>query len=351
MNPIRLLDLGLIPPLQTQSIYHALAERMTVDSADTIILCRPSSPYLCLGYHQVFENTFDKAECERRGLPVLRRRLGGGATYLDENQIFYQCIFHHSRLPAILKDIYASTLSAPVSVLRGLGLHCELHDTNEIEVDGRRIAGTGGGRIDEACVIVGNILLDFDFESMISVWNTPSVSFRTLAEKALRERLVTLNEYRKDMPYETLAEMLAEEFSRALGRPVQRGALTDDEIRSANEVANELTADSFLSLHKEREEAGALKKLKISARAFIHADEMELDGFKLHGSFLVLRQAQDGISSDVIQEAILESQPASDWSFLQEQLRGAAFKEWKEQVHNAAVQESAEYAPSVTDVL
>lgn len=328
MNPIRLLSLGLIPPLQTQAYYHALAERMTIDSADTIILCRPSAPYLCLGYHQVFENTFNKDECARRGFPVLRRRLGGGATYLDENQIFYQCVFHHSRLPAMLKDIYASTLSAPVSVLRRLGLHCELRDTNEIEVDGRRIAGTGGGRIDEACVVVGNILLDFDFESMSSVWNTPSESFRALAEKALRERLVTLNEYRKGVPYETLTEMLAEEFSRALGRPVQLGALTDEEIQYADEVAKELTAASFLSLHKEREEKGALKKLKISARAFIHADEMQLDGFKLNGSFLV--------SSDVIQEAILESQPAADWSFLQEQLRGASFKEWKERIQQPA---------------
>jgi lipoate-protein ligase A len=329
MNPIRLLNLGLVPPLQTQSIYHAMAEMMTRDSQDVIILCRPNAPYLCLGYHQVFENTFDKAECERRGLPVLRRRLGGGATYLDENQIFYQCIFHHSRMPATLKDIYASTLSAPVNTLKRLGLNAELRDTNEIEVDGKRIAGTGGGRIDEACVVVGNILLDFDFESMTAVWNTPSESFRALAEKALRERLITLNDYCKDISYETLAEMLAEEFSRSLGRPIQPGSLTDDEIRFADEVAKELTADSFLSLHNEREEAGALKKLKISARAFIHADEMELDGFKLKGSFLV--------SQDAIQEAILESEPANDWSFLQEQLRGVSFKDWKEQAAHRVV--------------
>ncbi len=54
MQPIRLLNLGLVPPLQTQSVYHALAENMTRDSQDVIILCRPNAPYLCLGYHQVF---------------------------------------------------------------------------------------------------------------------------------------------------------------------------------------------------------------------------------------------------------------------------------------------------------
>jgi lipoate-protein ligase A len=324
MNSIRLLDLGLIPPLKTQAIYHALAERMTKDSTDTIILCRPSLPYLCLGYHQAFESTFDAAECARRRLPVLRRRLGGGATYLDENQIFYQCIFHHSRMPAMLRDIYASTLSAPVSTLRRLGLNSELRDTNEIEVDGRRIAGTGGGRIDEACVIVGNILLDFDFEAMTSVWRTPSESFRLLAEKALSERLITLNQLINDYSLDEVTNILTEEFSNSLGRPLEPGTLTDEELETAKEMEKELVSEEFLLLHSERGEPDSLRKLKISARAFIHADEMNLDGHNLQGSFMV--------SQGIIQEVILESNPENDWSFMEENLRGVPFVQWKEQV-------------------
>jgi lipoate-protein ligase A len=296
---------------------------MTLDSPDTIIICRPSAPYLCLGYHQAFKSTFDAEECQRRGLPVLRRRLGGGATYLDENQLFYQCVFHHSRMPAMLKDIYASTLSAPVSTLRRLGLHCDLRDTNEIEVDGRRIAGTGGGRIDEACVVVGNILLDFDFEAMTSVWRTPSESFRLLAEKALRERLITLNQLTSNHSLDQITDILIEEFSKSLDRPLQAGRLTTEELIHAKEIEKELASEEFLSLHEERDEPNSLRVLKISARAFIHADEMEFDGVKLKGNFLV--------SNGLIQEAIIESEPASLLGFMQNNLRGAPLKEWKEQ--------------------
>jgi lipoate---protein ligase len=321
MNPIRLLRLGPIPPLQTQAVYHMLAERMSVDEPDTIILCRPNSPYLCLGYHQSLESIFDAEECQRRGLPVLRRRLGGGATYLDDDQVFYQCIFHHSRMLAMLKDIYQVSLSAPVAVLNRLGLNGELRDTNEIEVDGRRIAGTGGGRIDEACVVVGNLLFDFDFEAMSSVWRTPSSSFRLLAQKALRERLVTLTQLDAAASHEMIEDLLVEEFSRSFGRELKVDSSTTEELKRAKMMEKELTSEEFLSLHKGQIES--MRPLKISARAFIHADEMQLDGFKLNGSFLV--------SQDVIQEAVLESEPANDWSFLQEQLRGASFKEWKEQ--------------------
>ena len=325
MNPIRLLNLGLVPPWQTQAVYHMLAERMTVDEMDTVIICRPNAPYLCLGYHQVFESTFDQIECDRRGLPVFRRRLGGGATYLDENQLFYQCVFHHTRLPAMLSDIYALALAAPVNTLKRVGLNAELRDTNEIEVDGKRIAGTGGGRIDEACVMVGNLLFDFDFESMTAVWRTPSSSFRLLAEQALRQQLVTLNQLALTASMEQITGMLVEEFSKTFHRPLQLDTLTAEEIESAEEVAEELSSEGFLSLHKERGDHAPMRSLKVSARAFIHAEETRMNGFDVRGSFWVSR--------DVIQTAKLESEPAHEWRHVEEKLTGIPFKEWQEQIH------------------
>ncbi|MBI5825797.1 MAG: lipoate--protein ligase family protein [Chloroflexi bacterium] len=325
MNPIRLLNLGSIPPLQTQSVYHMLAERMSVDEPDTIILCRPNAPYLCLGYHQVFENTFDPEECQRRGLPILRRRLGGGATYLDGNQIFYQCIFHHSRMPAMLKDIYATALAAPVNTLKKLGLNAELRDTNEIEVDGKRIAGTGGGRIGEACVVVGNLLFDFDFEAMTSVWRTPSSSFRSLAEKALCQQLVTLNQLGISASLDEAADMLVESFENSFHRPLQPDTLTSDELEIARQTAKELVSDEFLALHKENNNRDPMHFLKISARAFIHADEAQMSGWAVRGSFWV--------SQDMIQTAKLESNPMRNWQQVEEELRGVPFKKWQEQIH------------------
>jgi lipoate-protein ligase A len=325
MNPIRLLNLGLIPPLKTQSVYHALAENMARDSQDVIIICRPNAPYLCLGYHQVFENTFDANECERRGLPVLRRRLGGGATYLDSNQLFYQCIFHHTRMPAMLKDIYALGLAAPVNTLKQLGLNTELRDTNEIEVDGRRIAGTGGGRIGEACVLVGNLLFDFDFEAMTAVWRTPSSSFRFLAEKALRQQLITLNQLGITASLEQITEMLINDFSGAFNRHIQMDTLTAEEMESAEEASRELVSDDFLSLHKERGIGDAMCSLKVSARAFIHADETCMNGYDVRGSFWV--------SQDLIKTAKLESEPAREWQATEKKLSGIPFNAWKEQIY------------------
>ena len=324
MKPIRLLNLGAIPAWQTQAIYHALAERMDQDGEDTIIICRPNQPYLCLGYHQVFESVFDPRECQARGLPVIRRRLGGGATYLDQNQIFYQCIFHHSRMPVMFKEIYAFALAAPVLTLRRLGLTAQLRETNEIEVDGKRIAGTGGGRIGEATVIVGNLLLDFDFEAMAAVWHTPSPAFRALAEKALREHIVQLNELLEPPPIDRLTDLLIDSFSSLIGRPLLPGVLSPEELAAARFEATELTSSECLAMHGNSSESEAMRNLKISARAAIRYDVAQVRGYEVHGSFWV--------AEDQIREAVLDSVPGRDWGFCQDRLVGMPMEKWRDQL-------------------
>ncbi len=321
-NPIRLLNLGLVASWQTQALYHALAEMMTVDSPDTIILCQPQTPYLCLGYHQIYDNTFDRAECERRNLPVFRRRVGGGATYLDANQLFYQCIFHHSRVPFMTKDIYAQMLAAPVVTLDRLGLQAKLRAVNEVEANGQRIAGIGGGRIGEASVVVGNLLFDFDYETMTQVWHAPWPSFRELAMVALQERVTTLQRLLGSVSVKSVQTILLEEFPKAIGRPLAPGGLTEAELVYAQDVAARLTSAEYLNLHQENSQPSPLRPLKIAAGVFIHAVESEINGYNIQASFCV--------SDDLIEEARLESDPLHQWHYTETELCGVPFKMWQQ---------------------
>jgi len=321
MKPIRLINLGAVPSWQTQAVYHALAKRMDDSAQDTIVICQPTEPYLCLGYHQVFESIFDPAECARRGLPVYRRRLGGGATYLDKDQIFYQCIFHHSHVPAMLKDIFTFALDAPVAALRGLGLNANLHDINEIEINGKRIAGTGGGRIGDATVVVGNILFNFDYEAMTAVWQTPWQSFRQLAQQALRQQIVTIKDLALNINMNQMADLLIAAYANSMKRPLEVGTLTPEEIQAAEEEAREMTSSDALSLHKVDSAPEPMRTLKISARAFIRHDEVSLSDFHASGDFWV--------SEDIIRVCVLQSDPPQDWQLVEQRLIGTNFKDWK----------------------
>jgi lipoate-protein ligase A len=203
---------------------------MTQDSPDTIALLSPASPYFCVGFHQNPAEELDLDWCERQGYPVLHRKIGGGTVYLDRNQLFYQCIFHRSRAPFDVASIYRRFLSPPVEALRGLGLPARLSGVNEIEVRDRRIAGTGGGQIGEAVVVVGNLLFDFPYEVMARAWRVPSQAFRRLAAEGLRRCLTTLGREIAVRPAMAgLTHLIAECYAEALGRPLVAGALTEGE--------------------------------------------------------------------------------------------------------------------------
>jgi lipoate-protein ligase A len=251
---------------------------------------------------------------------VFRRRLGGGATYLDSNQLFYQCIVHHTRAPVMLKDVYQQMLAAPVAALRRLGLNAQLYDLNEIEVDGKRIAGVGGGRIGEVAVVVGNVLGDFDFAAMADVWHVPSESFRALALEAMRERITTLREFGR-FDFDTVQRILLEEFSTSFGRRIEPGELTDEEENRSTEIAKRMASPEYLNLHSDNQSAAPMHALKISARAWIHAAEAQLDGRVVCASFRV--------RDDTIEEARLESTPLNDWTAVERELQGVPLKDWE----------------------
>lgn len=323
---VRLLNLGLTDPIQTQSIYHAVAELMTEDSPDTVILCRPRLSYLCLGYHQNYRDVLDSEVCARLGIPVVRRKLGGGATYLDSDQLFYQFIFHKSRMPAQFRQIYSQLLQPPVDALKGLGLDARLRAENEIEIGGKRIAGIGGGFAGEACVVVGNVLFDFDYETMSAVWNCPTESFRDLARRALRDRLTTLRQIDATITFGDLEVVLIGELEKVFGSLLS-ATLNDEEIEASRRLNIKLTSEQFLASASENGRKTGRAPLKISAYTFIHYDEAWVGGQWIRGSFRV-----DG---GIIIAAQLESARGMVLKDEGELLVGVRFQDWRQTLEAA----------------
>ena len=240
--PVRLIRAGRIEAGLTQGLYHCLAKGMTESSEDTVLICSPASPYLCIGYHQVLESVLDTEVCEALNLPIIRRFLGGGTTLLDCHQIFYQCIFHYSRVPWRTEMVYQMMLDAPVKVLSRIGLSGKLRAVNEVEANSLRIAGIGGGRVGDAMVVVGNLLLDFDYSLMGSVWKVPDQPFRNLALETMKKRVGTLNKLGCDHTLESLESYLAEAFVESFERPLHEAQLEREEIQAGRNTTSDLAS-------------------------------------------------------------------------------------------------------------
>lgn len=234
MEKWRLVDLGEAEPLVAQTFYEAVASEVDrKTSPNTVLFVQPSKPYVCLGFHQELEREIDLDYCSKEGLQVIRRSQGGGATYLDSGQVFYQVVARRESrvVPASVEETFEKLLAVTVDVYRSLGLAAEYRPLNDVVVHGRKISGNGAGLFGEQTIIlVGNIILDLDYESMARVLKVPSVKFRDKIAKSMEEWVTSLRRELGEAPSaEKVKRMLAEGYRQVLGLELVASQPTETE--------------------------------------------------------------------------------------------------------------------------
>ena len=188
---MKVFDLGRVPWLDSQLLYHAMP-RVGVEG---LVILAPAEPYVCIGRHQDPALEIDLEACRQRGIPVFRREVGGGAVYLDGAQVFFQLVLHRdSPAAAGDKEAFYRRLLEPVAAAYGdLGVPARYRPVNDVvTADGRKISGTGVAEIGDSVVLVGNIIDDFDYDTMVRVLRVPDEKFRDKVHKSMRENLTTL---------------------------------------------------------------------------------------------------------------------------------------------------------------
>jgi lipoate---protein ligase len=240
-----LFDLGKLPGQQSMLIFHALA-RMGIES---LVIVSPKIPLVSIGYFQDAEQEVDLKYCRESGIPFMRREVGGGTTYLDENQIFYQLIWKkdHPKFPGAIDEIYPWFSEAPVETYSAFGIKTEFRVVNDIITKaGRKIAGEGGGNIGDCMVFVGGILLDFDYQAMSRILKVPDEKFRGKVHKTMEENLTTMKRELGIIPSrEEVVSVLRERFEKRVGK-LDEASLTLEIIEKMRQLESWMTSEEFL---------------------------------------------------------------------------------------------------------
>ena len=260
----RLLDLGALQPLEAQTLYEAVATALDKGSVpSTVILCHPAKPYVCLGFHQEIEKEIDIGFCQRYNLPIIRRSQGGGATYLDSGQQFYQIIADEDSaiVPYAVNDFFEKFLRPTVYAYRRLGVPARYKPINDVVVNGRKISGNGAGKIGKAAILVGNIILDLDYDSMTQVLKVPSEKFRGKLAKSIRQWVTSLRRELGYIPQRSQVKKLLIEGYGKIGVNLVPGELTDEERRIfAEEVKPKHLSKEWLYMPELRHPALVRKR-------------------------------------------------------------------------------------------
>jgi lipoate-protein ligase A len=256
---MKLYRLETVPWQDSQLLYHAQPRL----GREGLNLLSPGSPYVCIGYFQDVDHEVDVEFCRQQNVPIFRREVGGGAVYLDGEQLFFQLVIHRDNplVPAGKEAFYRKFLQAPIESYRALGAPAEYKPVNDIVANGRKVSGTGVAEIGEYIVFVGNLIVDFDYEMMARVLKVPDEKFRDKVYKTIYENLSTVKrEIGQAPPREELWSLMADKFIEVLG-PMEVQTTVDATWRAkADELAARFLTDEWLY---RRRRAGAGREVKI----------------------------------------------------------------------------------------
>jgi len=295
---MNLYNLGRVPWLDSQLIYHALPRV----GEEGLILLAPAEPYVCIGFHQDVRQEVDLDLCRTRGIPVFRREVGGGAVYLDGNQLFYQVVLHRDN-PVAHGDratLYRRLLEPVAQTYCQLGVEAMYRPVNDVvTAEGRKASGTGAGEIEDSVVLVGNIIFDFDYKTMTEILRVPDEKYRDKVFKSMQENLTTLRRELGHMPdSDYVTNLLKTNYESVLG-PLTPTSLPEAVRDKVNELRQTHTTEDWL-LGRQRPTAEG-RRVKISSstsvmhnmhkapggliRAILEINQGRINAIELSGDF------------------------------------------------------------------
>lgn len=195
-----------------------------------------------VGRFQNIYNELRVEQCQARGMPLNRRPTGGGAIVMGPDQLGVALM-----LPAAREESYAHSRELMAGfaqgLLRGLarlGVEAAFRGKNDLEVDGRKLAGLGIFRHAQGGVLFhASVLVDLDVGLMLDVLNTP---FEKITDKEIATVTARTSTVRKEtgssIALDEVRASIAEGFAEAYQVELQPGDFSAEEAKQTQALVN-----------------------------------------------------------------------------------------------------------------
>jgi lipoate-protein ligase A len=281
-KPFRVIATGLRGGRANIAFDQALIEaRRESKIPDTIRFLR-FRPSALIGIHQFLSHEIKLDYCNAHGIETVRRITGGGGLYFDEGQIGWELVFDRATLGLTdLAEVTRRICEAAALGLQKLGVPAQYRPRNDIEVDGRKISGTGGFFDGNLIFYQGTLLIDFDPARMLACLNVPAGKLAKRGIDSAAQRVVTVREIMGDaLPnLETIYEGLVAGFAEGLGIAPQWGPITAYEEELAERAfREEIGTDAYVTMLDAPPVSDALVSASLTGRGGTVRADIRLEG-------------------------------------------------------------------------
>jgi lipoate-protein ligase A len=246
----RVVDAGLRDGRFNIALDQAMIELHQAGSIPDTLRFIHFPPTVLVGRHQVLSREIDLPWCTRNGIRVARRITGGGAIYMDPGQLGWALVFHRRTLAAgALGEVAGAICEAVASGLSSFGIDARFRPRNDIEVDGRKVSGTGGFFDGDTLIYQGTVLVDLDAARMLYALKVPSAKLGRHGADSAAQRVVSLRELLGGAT-PSIAEVqaaLLTGFATKLGLDFDEAPLgCEEETLAARHFDAEIGSDEFV---------------------------------------------------------------------------------------------------------
>lgn len=233
METWRLLDTGARSASENMALDETLLELKAAGRIPhTLRFLQFSNPTVLVGHHQSVGEEVRLDYCQRQGIEINRRLTGGGALYWGKKELGWEIYISKNdpRIPSRIEDLYRRMGEAASLGLRRLGIRAHFRPRNDIEIQGRKISGTGGTELSGAILFQGTVLVDFDVDEMLRALRIPTEKLQDKEIESVKERVTCLKrELGRTPSIRTIKAALAKGFEEAFGVRFESKPLTFEE--------------------------------------------------------------------------------------------------------------------------
>ena len=217
-----------------------LANRTGAGTSQHTLRLYTYQPCALVGRFQIIENELNLDYCAQHKIPVNRRPTGGGAIIMGEDQLGVALA-----IPGKADETYAHVRERMtqfsqgiISGLSTLGIHVEFRRKNDLEVNGKKIAGLGLHKTDTGGLLFhASLLVGLDVPYMLNVLKIPFEKITDKEISAVSERTTTVRlESNTSLTIDEVRNIIFNGYRDAFQLNIRKGDFTKSELNEVHQL-------------------------------------------------------------------------------------------------------------------
>ena len=174
-----------------------------------------SDEAVVVGVAQKTEDYVNLEQCEKDGVPVLKRFSGGGTVFISKDCLVYSVIDKLGENGLKRFDVsgaYQHFLSVAIDKFCRLKIPAEFFPPCDIAVNNRKITGNAQAQKFGAVIVHGSFLINADLEKISKYLKHPEVEPEYRSKRSHKDFLCNLSEF--GLTYEKTKEILKQTWEK-----------------------------------------------------------------------------------------------------------------------------------------